>query len=45
MNVKIFKQEIEIYEAEGIALEGIKFLNNEDILQMFEEVSIKKNII
>jgi len=38
MNVKIFKQEMEIYQAEGINLEGIQFVNNEDILKMFEQV-------
>ena len=32
---------MEIYKSEGIQLEGINFKNNEDILELFETVSVK----
>lgn len=38
MNVKIFKLEMDIYQQEGIQLEGIEFRNNEPLLDMFEKV-------
>lgn len=40
MNEKIFQQELEIYRDEGVHLDGINFINNEDILYMFEAVCI-----
>jgi myosin heavy subunit len=42
MNRKIFTMELEIYQAEGVQLDGIHFENNDDLLAMFETVN-KKN--
>lgn len=40
MNDRIFKMELEIYEAEGVPVHDIKFENNEIILELFEKVKI-----
>jgi myosin-6 len=43
MNRKIFTMELEIYQAEGVELDGIHFENNDDLLAMFETVNKKPN--
>lgn len=38
MNRKIFTMELEIYQSEGVHLDGIHFENNDALLAMFETV-------